>query len=268
MSHQHEPWRPDYRLDGFEPANDATAADFGAATICDDSFIPVTAHHTGDGRDSYLVFYDTSATWDVPGTPAYVAMHITRDRERHTFRCATQSEPLVPLAQRWLIQRGCPAEAINASPDDAPQPKDNLTQRLEEQLKSSSDRYDVLDHYTHNPGSFDFGTETWAIIHDRHPDSAELPYRVFIEEVSKDFDVYTVREGAFSSCEDADEWLFNRDTPLPEPAASPNPSATAARAQAALTRSTTKSWAAPASITVDSAIRPATEQPQTRKGTR
>jgi hypothetical protein len=232
-----EPERPDYRLDGFEPADDVVADDFDSLTLLDDNFLTIAEHHSSDGHDTYLVLYDSSAQWGVPGTPAYIALHVSRDVEQRSFRFDSTSVALVPLAQRWLIQRGCPAEAIEVSPASSPKPNDELTQQLEERLKSSGSRYEVLDHNTYNPGSFDLGVETWVLVHDSHPDSAEEPYRVFLEEVSADLSGYTVREGAFAIEDAAKEWLWNRDTPLPQPVEATH--ATTCRTQAALARSTT-----------------------------
>ncbi|WP_269858015.1 hypothetical protein [Streptomyces sp. RPT161] len=229
---------PDYRLEGFEPTDDDVAEDFSFVTLYDDSLVAVAEHHSSDGRDTYLVLYDNSAQWGAPGTPAYIAMHVKREVGQRSFRFDSTPVALVPLAQRWLIERGCPAEAIEVSHANSPKPKDELTQQLEERLKSSGNRYEVLDHNTYNPGRFDFGTETWVLVHDSHLDSAEQPYRVFLEEVSADLSGYTVREGAFADEDAAEEWLWNRDTPLPRPVEATR--GTTHRAQAALARSTTE----------------------------
>ncbi|GAA1890579.1 hypothetical protein [Streptantibioticus ferralitis] len=231
------PERPDYRIENFEPADDTVSDDFDSFTLLDDTFVTIAQHHSGDGRDTYLVLFDESADWGVPGSPTFMALHLNRDVEQRSFRFDAARVALVPLAQRWLIQRGCPAEAIEVSHSNAPKPKDDLTQRLEERLKSSGSRYTIRDDYTYSPGRFDFGVETWVLVHDSHPDSAEQPYRIFLEEISADLDSYTLREGAFADEDAAQEWLWNRDTPLPQPVEAMRD--TTRRAQVALARSTT-----------------------------
>ncbi|MYS67836.1 hypothetical protein GTW66_28695 [Streptomyces sp. SID5473] len=200
---------PDYRLDGFTAATAEVERDFFHATISDDSFVPLAAHHSPDDRDSYLLFFDQSATWGIPGSPAYVALHLTRDAELGTFRFSQETHPLVPLGQRWLIEQGCPPEGIGLTNTHGLQPADPLTTLLENRLRTGpEDRMKVLDHYTNDE-------ETWALLHDTDPASAELPFRVFLEEVSFQENTYTVREGAFATADAADDWLSDRDTPLP-----------------------------------------------------
>lgn len=237
MPHTYEPPVPDYRIDGFEAATEQIEDDFSSATLTDDLFVTLTDHHSADGRDSYLLLYDRSAIWDIPGAAEYVTLHITRDIERRTFTFASERHPVAPLAQNWLIGRGCPKEAAESSDRHGPRPADALTARLEGLLRTNpGDRYTVLDHYTDNPCSFDFRVEVRTLVYDSHPDSADTPYRLFLEETTKDLRSYTVREGAFANAEEADRWTVERDSPFPL-AASP-PGTAERRAAAARARST------------------------------
>ncbi|MGW1281745.1 hypothetical protein ACWD4V_32935 [Streptomyces tsukubensis] len=217
---------PDYRLDGFTAATAEFERDFLLTTLSDDSFVPLAAHHTADGRESYLLFFDQSATWGIPGSPPYVALHLTRDADLGTFRFSQETHPLVPLGQRWLIAQGCPPDGTELTNTHGLKPADPLTTLLEDRLRTGpEDRYEVLDHYTDDE-------ETWALLRDTDPASAELPYRVFLEEVSFQGNTYTVREGAFATADAADDWLYDRNTPLP---LAPAPALT--RAEAAIARS-------------------------------
>ncbi|WP_406416430.1 hypothetical protein OH809_39040 [Streptomyces sp. NBC_00873] len=63
---------------------------------------------------------------------------------------------------------------------------------------------------------------------------------MFLEEVATDSLTYTVREGAFADEDAAQDWLDNRDGPLPEPPEYRGDGA-ALRTRAALTRSTSPS---------------------------
>ncbi|WP_406133203.1 hypothetical protein [Streptomyces zaomyceticus] len=236
MTDTHETQAPCYRIDGFEAATERIEEDFFSLTLTDDMFVPLAEHHSDNGRDTYLLFYDQAAIWDVPGTAEYVAFHITRDVEQLTFDFEYERAPTAPLAQNWLIRQGCPPEATTQTRNHGPRPADALTSRLEDLLRTNPDgRYKVIDHYTDNPGSFDFGSEVRTLVHDGHPDSAHAPYRLFLEETAKDFRSYTVREGTFTSAEAADAWAMDRSTPLP--LATAPKSTVAHRAQAARTRS-------------------------------
>ncbi|MCD2468682.1 hypothetical protein MBT42_34680 [Streptomyces sp. MBT42] len=265
----HEPQAPDYRIDEFEAATERIEEDFFSLTLTDDMFVPLAEHHSHDGRDTYLLFYDQAAIWDVPGTAEYVAFHLTRDVEQRTFDFEYERAPTVPLAQNWLIRQGCPPEATTQTRNHGPRPADALTSRLEDLLRTNPDgRYEVIDHYTYNAGSFDFGTEVRTLIHDSHPDSMHAPYRLFLEETAKDFRSYTVREGAFTSAEAADTWAMDRSTPLPlAPALE---STVAHSAQAARSRSPLAGAAGlavpPAPVTTPRPASPSV--PHSRRGTR
>ncbi|MFE1174236.1 hypothetical protein [Streptomyces sp. NPDC058773] len=231
---------PDYRLDGFTPATEQTEDAFLSVTLSDDMLVPLAEHHSADGRETYLLLYDRAAIWDIPGTAEYVTLHITRDAAQRTFDFTHERHPVIPLAQNWLIRQGCPAESAEPSKNHGPRPADVLTARLEGMLRANpDDRYTVLDHSTDNPCSFDFGIEVSTLVHDSHPASAHAPYRVFLEETTKDFRSYTVREGAFPSVEAADTWVRERSTPLP---LAPAPDgAVGLRAETARARSTVNS---------------------------
>ncbi|WP_411133020.1 hypothetical protein [Streptomyces sp. C10] len=259
---------PDYRIDGFEAATERIEEGFFSLTLSDDMFVPLAEHHSADGRDTYLLLYDRAAIWDIPGMAEYVSLHITRDNDQRTFDFAYESHPVIPLAQNWLIRQGCPAESAELSKNHGPRPADALTARLEDLLRANpGDRYKVIDHYTDNPSSFDFGTEVRTLVRDSHPDSASAPYRLFLEETTKDFRSYTVREGAFVTAEAADSWAMERSTPLP---VAPAPQGTVGlRAEAARARSTVKASGlavaparvAPPRSTADAPARPRRSAP-------
>ncbi|MEU9987876.1 hypothetical protein AB0E10_13950 [Streptomyces sp. NPDC048045] len=216
MTYACETPAPDYRIDGFEASTEKIEEDFSSTTITGDEFVTLATHHDADGRDSYLLLYDRAAIWDIPGTAEYVSLHITRDVEQRTFTFSSARHSVAPLAQNWLIGRGCPKEAVDVSDHHGLRPADALTAHLEDLLRTNPDnRYEVLNHYTDNPCSFAFGVEVRTLVYDSHPDSADTPYCLFLEETAKDLRSYTVRLGAFASVEEADGWAVERDTPLP-----------------------------------------------------
>ncbi|MGY4968357.1 hypothetical protein ACWGCC_03880 [Streptomyces nigrescens] len=140
---------------------------------------------------------------------------MTRDPEAKAFRAATDRLPTVPFAQRWLIARGCPVDAIRM-PQDHPftRPADAVTAELEEcLLTSASQRYDVLDHYSEDCMVFTATT----LVRDHDPASVPQPFRIFHEEADLATHTHTLREGAWADIEGAGQWLTDRDGPLPTP---------------------------------------------------
>ncbi|MGW5017081.1 hypothetical protein [Streptomyces cacaoi] len=232
---------PDYRIEGFEPACDRVEDDVHAARLSEDMYSQLAAHHTQG--NTFLLLYDGAAVWDAPGTAEYVGVHVQRDLFEGTFTFEHTRQPTVPITQNWLISRGCPPEAIEPDAALGPRPADALTSRLEDALRTNpGGRYTLLHSDTHNPGRAGAGVEVSVLVHDAHPDSAERPYRVFLEETPPSFHTYTVREGAFPSAEAANSWLRDRDTPLPL-ARPPVGNTVNRRAAAALTRRPTNTTA-------------------------
>jgi hypothetical protein len=232
------PDSPDFRLDGLTPADFTAAEAVDSLSLSFDTLATLAQHHTDDHARSFYVLHDTSATWSAsPGTPQLVALDIARDPDAGTFRIDRSAQPTAPFAQRWLINRGCPSDAIQLRQDMDIEPADELTTRIEEQIRTSGDRYEVTDHYTHDGASY----EAWVMVHDQDHGSAELPVRLFLEEADLGDFTYTLREGAFADTAGAQAWLADRDTPLPAPRA-----ADVTRSEAALARTTATYPAAPA----------------------
>ncbi|MER5613937.1 MULTISPECIES: glycosyl hydrolase [unclassified Streptomyces] len=159
------------------------------------------------------------------------AIKVTRDLSLNTFTFEAEYHATVSFAQRWLIERGCPPDEIAQVGEDFMRPADDLTTRVEQQIRTSGDRYKVLDSHT-----WDYDPcETWTLTHDSS--AAQAPIRVFLEEGYFDTHTYTVREGAFADESAARRWLDERNSPLPQPPESLDETATL-RTRAALTRST------------------------------
>jgi hypothetical protein len=223
----------DFRLDDFEPA-DAVSELAESSLWAGDLTVLAEHHTTPNGSRSYLVAHDGSVTWGVPGEPQLVAIEITRDLRERTFTFEAASHAGLAFAQNWLVERGCPPEPIAQVGADLIQPADDLTVRVEQQIRTSGDRYKVLATQT---SDYD-PCETWTMVRDSG--AAQAPIRVFLEEVATDALTYTVREGAFADEDAAQDWLDNRDGPLPEPPEYRGDAA-ALRTRAALTRSTSPS---------------------------
>ncbi|MEU3792982.1 glycosyl hydrolase [Streptomyces fructofermentans] len=223
----------DFRLDDFEPA-DAVSELAESSPWAGDLTVLAEHHTTPNWAQSYLVAHDGSVTWGVPGEPQLVAIKITRDPRERTFTLETASHASLAFAQNWLVEHGCPPEPIAQVGADLIQPADDLTVRVEQQIRASGDWYKVLATQTSDYAP----CETWTMVRDSG--AAQAPIRVFLEKVATDDRTYTVREGAFVDENAAQDWLDNRDGPLPEPPEYRGDGA-ALRTRIALTRSTSPS---------------------------
>ncbi|MEU1906578.1 hypothetical protein [Streptomyces hygroscopicus] len=202
-------------FDGFAPADEVTAEAEGDLDVWGDSYDSLAEHHTADGKHSFFLLHDSLATWGIPGEPQLISLQIIRDLQARTFRIDQARQPTVPFAQRWLINRGCPSQAIQLPQGEHIVPADTLTSHLEDQIRSSGDRYDIEDHFTCDWRVPPY--ETWVMVHDRHPGSTDLPVRIFLEASDLTTFTYTLREGAFRDSSSARTWLCDRDAPLPAP---------------------------------------------------
>ncbi|MFD5675824.1 glycosyl hydrolase [Streptomyces sp. NPDC127040] len=219
----------DFRLDEFEPAD--VDSEYAEQRFWSGDLTVLAEHHTTpNGSHSYVVAHDGSVTWGVPGEPQVAAIKVARDLSLNTFTFESTYHATVSFAQNWLIEQGCPPERINRVGEDFMKPADDLTVRIEQQIRESGARYEVLDNQT---SDFD-PCETWTLTRDSN--AAQSPIRVFLEEGDYDAHTYTMREGAFADEDAARHWLDDRSSPLPQPPEYRGEAA-ALRTRAALTRS-------------------------------
>ncbi|SFC59526.1 hypothetical protein [Streptomyces aidingensis] len=248
----------DYRVSGLAPADEETALLLEHLELFDDVFHIMAESHTSDGRQSYLLMHDSSATWGLPGAPQLVSLHLVRNPESRSFHADHARQASVHFARLWLVNRGCVPEAVEPYPGEFFEPVDAATRRMAQHIVHSGGRYQVLDHDTHDS----VPEEVWVLVRDADPASGRLPVRVFLEEFHPTDYTYTLREGAFPDTDAARKWLLNRDTPLPE--AAPLADAATARCQAARSRSVTASPVPPPT----GAERPPAAPPASRPATR
>ncbi|MFD8916038.1 glycosyl hydrolase [Streptomyces sp. NPDC059575] len=200
----------DFGLDELTPADDASAE--ALETLWPGDLRVLSQHHTTPhGSHSFVLAHDRSATWGIPGAPQVVAIAVARDLSLSTFTLETSYHATASFAQNWLAERGCPPEHITPAAENRLKPNDDLTLQVEQQIRESGTRYEVLDSYT---SDFD-PCETWTLTRDS--DAATAPVRVFHEQWDHDTGTYTMREGAFADVGAARSWLDDRGDPLPEP---------------------------------------------------
>lgn len=208
---------PDFRLDGFDPANDAVEEAFEDHIDSEhDSMITLASHHSVDGGTSFYVIHNGAVTWGIPGEPQLIALRIERDIAAQSFSFEHATLPLSAMAQSWLIRRGCPAEAIALPPGMGTQPADAATVALQQRVAAEGDRFALLQSYTDDTGTSPEVTVLLRALDER----VERPFRVLLEQADLDAYTHTLREGAFETYEAAVDWLEDRSIPLPPAAPS------------------------------------------------
>ncbi|MFH9267208.1 glycosyl hydrolase [Streptomyces sp. NPDC017546] len=219
----------DFHLDDLAPAD--ADSEYAEQQFWSGDLTVLTEHHTAPhGSHSYVVAHDGSVTWGVPGEPQVAAIKVARDLSLNTFTMETAYHATVPFAQNWLIEHGCPPEQITEVGAGFSTPADDLTVRIETQIRESGTRYEVIESQT----SDDDPCEAWTLTRDSQ--AAQAPVRLFLEEGDSNAHTYTLREGTFPDEETALRWLDDRSTPLPQPPDHLGETA-ALRTRAALARS-------------------------------
>ncbi|MFG2370513.1 glycosyl hydrolase [Streptomyces sp. NPDC048504] len=200
----------DFDLDELTPAD--AASEDAVDMFWSGDLTALSHHHSApNGSHSFVVAHDRSATWGIPGAPEVVAIAVARDLSQFTFTLETSYHASVPFAQNWLAERGCPPERIALLGNNHAKPADDLTLQVEQQIRTSGTRYEVLDTHTSDSDP----CETWTLARDSS--AGQAPVRVFHEELDHDAGTYTMREGAFADEGAARSWLDDRSGPLPEP---------------------------------------------------
>ncbi|MEU3553353.1 hypothetical protein [Streptomyces fragilis] len=198
---------PDYRLDGYAPADTWIKTLFRQVFEMEQHTLAVLAeHHTPDNTHSYFLLHDTAATWGPPNTPQVLALHLRRDTTASTYRFEHARLPLAAMAQSWLIQRGCPADAIMLGPDVGTDPADDTTRALEQRVREDADRFSFLDNYIRDDPD---DMVTLVVLRSRD-ESDPARIRVLCEEADLDAGTHTLREGGFANVADALDWCEAR----------------------------------------------------------
>ncbi|MFF4867232.1 hypothetical protein ACFY3J_37360 [Streptomyces sp. NPDC001231] len=196
----------DFRLDGLDADEQTTDAFFRRIGVIEDMLVPLAEHHSADDVHSFYVLHDSSATYDHPGVPQYVTLHLQRDQEKRTFRFEQAQLPLPAMAQSWLIHRGCPPGAIALDTELGTAPADETTRTLERRLMGDGDYYALGYSYTRDDPDDMVTMVILRVLDERAPS----PFRVVVEEVDTDASTHTLREGGFATVEEALHWCDDR----------------------------------------------------------
>ncbi|MFC8225153.1 glycosyl hydrolase [Streptomyces sp. NPDC057287] len=221
---------PDFHLDDLAPSD--ANSEYAERQFWTGDVTVLAEHRTPpDGSHSYVVAHDGSVAWGAPGEPQVAAIKVARDLSLNTFTFEVTYHATVAFAQNWLIERGCPPEHISQAGGDLMKPADDLTLQVEQQIRESGTRYEVLDTQTSDSDP----REAWTLA--RNSDAGQTPIRVFLDEGNFSTRTYTMREGAFADVDAARCWLDSRSGPLPEPPEYSDHNGAVVRARIALSRS-------------------------------
>ncbi|WP_030458939.1 hypothetical protein [Kitasatospora sp. NRRL B-11411] len=169
-----------------------------------------TLRRPGARLHDYFLLLDSYAVYNErPGAPQLIAAHFDRDPSTRTVRASMTSHALIPLAQNWLVGRGADPSRV-LEPQGWSDPLDAETERLEDFLRTSGERFEVHDTFSRHEPPY----ETWVIATDTEQPPG--PAEVFIWRLPDDQNpAYTVRRGQFASLEAAYEWTRDTSAPLP-----------------------------------------------------
>ncbi|MDI3418618.1 hypothetical protein [Streptomyces luteolus] len=205
----------DFDLDDLDADEEKYLDFYRKVGVREDMLVPLAEHHTPSGAHSYYVLFDRTATWGHPGVPQVLAVHLQRDCEKRTFDFDQAAMPLAAMAQSWLVNRGCPHDAIDLDPELGPPPADEATRALEQRLAGDSDRYALGYSYTRDDPDDMVTVVALRALDERAPS----PFRVLVDEVDNDAWTHTLREGGFATNKAALQWCDDRLTgeakPLP-----------------------------------------------------
>jgi hypothetical protein len=196
---------PDFCISGYAPADPSTEQVLAVLSAAELS--TVVDHHTDTA--SYLLMYDTTATWYDP-KPQVRTVAVYRFPQHGTFALDSSVHTGIAFAQRWLADRGCPLEAVSVAGNDRARPADGATRRVEDKIRAESGRYDLVQVFHED---LDDTCDSWTLVRDRAAN--QVPVRVFLQQGDLDERTYTLREGAFPDAATALAWLADRTEPLP-----------------------------------------------------
>ncbi|MET8623712.1 hypothetical protein ABZW30_08140 [Kitasatospora sp. NPDC004669] len=177
--------------------------------------------------DDYLLFADRTGYLDSDMTVH--AVHVHYVDAAGTFRMTTTAHPTTALAMAWLVEKGADAEDFLQGGHPGATPADAQSAAITRRIVTDPIRYHVVDHGVEL-------SETWALLRDTDPRAAGAPYLLQIE-AARDEGGYTLREGSFTSPQQAQAWLENRDRSLPPAVATDTVVQLSALASAARARS-------------------------------
>ncbi|MFF5538681.1 hypothetical protein ACFY71_40595 [Streptomyces cinerochromogenes] len=172
----------------------------------EDMLVSLAEHHSADGARSFYVLYDGSATWDHPGVPRYVALHLRRDQQNvHSVSRGPRC-----LCFRWRSP-GCSTGAVHQSssrldPERGTAPADEATQALEQRLMRDGGRYALGWSHTQDDPDDWVTLAVLRALDERVPS----PFRVVIEEVNLEAGTHTLREVGFDPVEEVLQWCDDR----------------------------------------------------------
>ncbi|QKW20624.1 hypothetical protein HUT16_17480 [Kitasatospora sp. NA04385] len=209
-------------------------------------YVVAAADQNSDG-EHFIIAGNELAMGEPWADERAVAIHVRRDLDKRTCHVRRAHTLTYGWAGHWLVRRGadpdalaryrplpanpysrrpggddCQAEGlISASHYWYARPGDARTRTIEDRIRRSGDRYEILTRQmAYSEHATDGEREAhWVLLLDNHPRAAERRYVVQLETVHRLRAVYTLGEGAFRTEKEAQEWTYRIDArgsaPLP-----------------------------------------------------
>ncbi|MFJ4676878.1 hypothetical protein [Kitasatospora sp. NPDC088783] len=232
----------------WKPADEASGRFLRDLWFDSDHYIVVAADENSDGTEHFIVTGNELNMGEEPWVAERaVAIHVRLDPDARTCHVRRADAFTFGWAGHWLARRGADPDALaryrplSANPysrgpggDDCQaeglispshywyaRPGDARTRTIEDRIRRSGDRYEILTWqmaYTEHATGGERDAHLVLLL-DNHPRAAERRFVVQLETVHRLRAVYTLDEGGFRTEKEAREWVDRIDArgvaPLP-----------------------------------------------------
>ncbi|GAA2092063.1 hypothetical protein GCM10009759_17350 [Kitasatospora saccharophila] len=231
----------------WKPADEASAQTLRNLWFDSEHYIVAAADQSTDSTEHFVVAGCELAAGEPWVEERAVAIHVRLDPDKRTCHVRKAHTLTFGWAGHWLVRRGADPDAlaryrplppdpynwggdgydpkaeglISASHYWYARPGDARTRTIEDRIRRSGDRYEIL---TRQMAYSEYATEEereahFVLLLDNHPRAAERRYVVQLETVHRLRAAYTLDEGAFRTEKQAQEWIDRIDprrlAPLP-----------------------------------------------------
>ncbi|GLW58183.1 hypothetical protein [Kitasatospora phosalacinea] len=231
----------------WRPADEASSQALRRLWFDSEHYVVAAADQNGDSTEHYIVAGNELAAGEPWVEERAAAIHVRLDPDARTCHVRKAHTLTFGWAGHWLVRRGADPDALaryrplSADPYNwggdgydtkaegliSPshywyaRPADARTRTIEDRIRRSGDRYEIL---TRQMAYSEYATDGeheahWVLLLDNHPRAAERQYLVQLETVHRSSGHYTLVEGAFPTEKEAQEWADRinprRVAPLP-----------------------------------------------------
>ncbi|MFD7730480.1 hypothetical protein ACFV6F_08855 [Kitasatospora phosalacinea] len=233
----------------WRPADETSTQTLRHLWFDSEHYKVAAADQSSDSTEHFVVTGNELAAGEPWVEERAVAIHVRLDPDARTCHVRKANTLTFGWAGHWLVRRGADPDAlaryrplppdpyncgshghgtdvqaeglISASHYWYARPADARTRTIEDRIRRSGDRYEIL---TQQMAYSEYATDGeheahWVLLVDNHPRAAERQYLLQLETVHRSSGHYTLDEGAFPTEKQAHEWADRinprRVAPLP-----------------------------------------------------